>query len=194
MISSASSNSHSCTVETAIRLIAVSYPLSCASLTMSMRRRNLVDIGRHPDHVQHALIARQNVLVIVGALGIGHHRELEIGVVLADDAPDIFLCHRTSTGHTRSGQKSSWRPCSPIPYSRCLPSTQACIDGLDQSHRQTVVVHQPTVSNGAVQHPDLGTIGQPVPGATLFGFHHVHRLYLLFVCIALRSKSDLQSS
>ena len=36
------------------------------------RGGNLVDVGRHADHVQDAVLFRQNVLVIIAALGVGH--------------------------------------------------------------------------------------------------------------------------
>ena len=55
------------------------------------RGGNLVDVGRHADHVQDAILFRQNVLVIIAALGVGHHGQLQIGRVVADDAAQVVL-------------------------------------------------------------------------------------------------------
>ena len=40
------------------------------------RGRNLVDVGRHADHVEDGILFRQNVFVIIAALGVGHDAEL----------------------------------------------------------------------------------------------------------------------
>ena len=55
------------------------------------RGRDLADVSRDADHVDHALVFGEDVLVIIGPLGIGHDGQLQGGFIIADDAPDIVF-------------------------------------------------------------------------------------------------------
>ena len=50
-----------------------------------------MDVEGHADHVQHAFLLGQDVGPPIRLARVGHRRELQVRVVLADDPPHVVL-------------------------------------------------------------------------------------------------------
>ena len=124
------------------------------------RGGDLVDVSGHAHHINHALRLGQNVFVVIGALRIRHHRKLEGGWIVADDAaqvvlqavfPDTVLARDDDLPRGLIAQLHVINP----------GLHTGGIDGLDDLVVELVVVHQAPVADGAIQHFDLGAVGNP---------------------------------
>ena len=139
------------------------------------RGRNLVDVGRHADHVQDGILFRQNVLVIIAALGVGHHGELEIGLVVADDAAEVVL-DAVFPAAVFAGLDAFARRLVAEFHVINAGGDAGVIDDLHDFVVEMVVVHQAAVADGAIEDLDFGPVGEPAAGGGVFGFGGFHKL------------------
>ena len=137
-------------------------------------QRDLVDVGGDPDEVEHALRLRQDVLGVVALVGVGHRRQLQGRVVVADDAPDVAL----DTVLPRSELPGrELRAGVDVPDLHVVDAAldAGLIDRLDGLVRELVVVHQAAVPDGAVHHLDLGAVRNPMARRTVLRRSLTHR-------------------
>ena len=116
------------------------------------RGRNLVDVGRHADHVQDGIFFRQNVLVIIAALGVGHDGEFQIGLVVADDAAQVVLDAVFPAAVFALLDAFARRLVAEFHVINA-GGDAGVIDHLDDFVVEMVVVHQAAVADGAIQRP-----------------------------------------
>ena len=137
------------------------------------RGRNLVDVGRHADHVQDAVLFRQNVLVIIAALGVGHDGELQVGRVVADDAAQVVLDAVFPAAVFALLDAFARRLVAEFHVIHA-GGDAGVIDHLHDFVVEMVVVHQAAVADGAVEDFDFGPVGEPAAGGGVFGFCSFH--------------------
>ena len=143
------------------------------------RGRDLVHIGGHADAVEHALLGRQDVGLVVGLAGVGHGGKLEGGVVVADDPAQVVLVAVFPVAVLLPGKL---RLGGLVAQFHVVDASLniGVINGLDEVVLKQVIVDQAPVADGAVQNLDLGA--ERHPRGVFFGFTH-------FSTVAWESKS-----
>ena len=119
-----------------------------------------MDVGGDADEVDDALVLGQDVLVVVGALGVGHDGDLERRGVVADDAADgvlVTVLPRTVLG----GGVDALRGLVAQLHVVDPGGDQRLVDRFDELVLPDVLVDEPAVADGAVQDLNLGAIRHP---------------------------------
>jgi len=123
-------------------------------------RWNLVDVRRDADDVYHALRLGQDIVAVVGSLGVGHHRDLQVGRVVANDPTDTVLVAELPVAVIAGREDLSVGLIADL--HRVNPGLDAgIVDSLHEPVLEAVVVDQPTVPDRAVQYLDLRPVCQP---------------------------------
>lgn len=122
-------------------------------------RVHLVDVAGHPDHGEQALVPGRDV-VVVDAADVHHGRQLQAARLVADDPADVLIptelpgavlvagegLLRTHVAHLHVVHPGGAEP---------------PVDGPDELVAEVPVVHQPAVTDGAVQDFDRRSIHGP---------------------------------
>ena len=125
------------------------------------RQGDLVYVGGDPNHVQHALIGRQDIGLVIGFLRVGHGRQLERRVVVAHDAADVLFGAELPRSVLIGGKDPA--RVDVADFHVVDPGGDAgLVDRPDGIGPETVVVHQAAVPYGAVYELDLRPVGQPL--------------------------------
>ena len=143
------------------------------------RGRNLMRVSGDADAVEHALLGRQDVGLVVGLAGVGHGGELERTVVVADDPAQIILVAVFPVAVLLPGKL---RLGGFVAQFHVVDTglDGGVVDSLDEVILKKVVVDKAPVADGAVQNLDLRA--ERHPRGVFFGFTH-------FSTIAKESKS-----
>ena len=119
------------------------------------RGRDLVDVGRHADHVENGILFREDVLVIIAALGVGHDTQFQCGLVVSDDAAQRVL-GAVFPVPMFTGLDAFARRLVAEFHVIHAGGNAGVINQLDRLVVEMVIVHQPAVTDGAVHDLDFG--------------------------------------
>ena len=142
-------------------------------------QRHLVDVGGHADHVQHAFRRRQDVRLVIALFGVGHGRQLQRGIVVADNAADVLL--------------AAVLPRSKLARRELLPRVDVAdlhvvdsgldaglIHASDYVVSELVVVHQAAIADCDIDDLDFLPVPEPIVGPSRAVF--LAHFSLLFMC------------
>ena len=124
------------------------------------RSRDLVCISGDADAVEHALFGRQDVGFVIGLAGVGHGGELELGVVVANDAAHAVLITKLPVAVLLAGKLGLGGFVAQF-HVVDAGLDGGVVDGLDEVVLEQVIVDQAAVTDGAVQHFDLRSERHP---------------------------------
>ncbi len=108
--------------------------------------------------------------MVVGALGIGHHAQLEAGGVVTHDAPQVVF-EAILPGAVLAGNDDF--PGSLVAQLHVVNARRhaGVIDGLDDLVVKLVVVHQAAVADGAIEDLDFRAVRHPPASGRFLGFN-----------------------
>ena len=119
-----------------------------------------MDVERHADHVQHALLLGQDVGPPVRLAGVGHRRELQRRGVVADDAPHVVLVAELPGAELVAGEELLRGLVADL-HVVDAGLDAGLVDGLDEAVVERVIVDQAAVADRAVEDLQLRAIGNP---------------------------------
>ena len=125
--------------------------------------RHLMGVERHPNHPQHTVFGGNDGGLPITLARIGHGGELQAGapgVVVTHHASHVLFAAMTPRPKLRSRKQPLGVLVADL-HRVDSRRKAGVIDGSDEGVRELMVVDQPTVSDGAVQHFQLWTKGYP---------------------------------
>ena len=136
------------------------------------RAWNLMDVAGDPHAVDDALVLEQDVGVVVGAIHVGHDRELDGARALAHHAANRVLLTEFPLPVLARREQPPRRLVAQLAIVH--PSGDAgVIDSLDEGLVELVIVDQATVANGAIENLDVRAVADPVAfGVHVFSVQH----------------------
>ena len=124
------------------------------------------------------ILFRQDVLVIIAAFGVGHHGQLEVGRVVADDAAEVVLDAVFPAAVFALLDAFARRLVAQFHVIHA-GGHAGVVNHLDDFVVEMVVVHQAAVADGAIEDLDFGPVGKPAAGGGVFGFGSFHGCQLV---------------
>ena len=134
------------------------------------RSRNLVCVGGDANAVEHALFGRQDVGFVIGLAGVGHGGELELGVVVADNAAHAVLIAKLPVAMLLAGELGLGGFVTKL-HVVDAGFDGGVVNGLDEVVFEQMIINQATVADRAIQHFDLGS--ERHPRGIFFSFTHI---------------------